>query len=74
MAARSDAHTTEAITNWLEANPPRTNPPSRSMTKMIKSFVTESFPHAPVSELAAGRFKLADWGSGKPCSLPLFLF
>jgi hypothetical protein len=42
MAALSDAHTTDAITNWLEANPPRTNPHSRTMTKMVHGVVPSS--------------------------------
>jgi len=42
MASLSDAHITEAVTNWLEANPPRTNPPSRSMTIMVHAVVSSS--------------------------------
>jgi serine/threonine-protein kinase SRPK3 len=65
MIALSDAWTTEAIAEWLKANPPVTHPPERSLTKMVTAFVTQSFPPPTLSELAVGKFTLADWGSGK---------
>jgi serine/threonine-protein kinase SRPK3 len=65
MITLSDAWTTEAITEWLKANLPRTHPPERSLTKMVTAFVTQSFPPPTFSELAVGKFTLADWGSGR---------
>ncbi|KAH7918638.1 kinase-like protein [Leucogyrophana mollusca] len=57
--------TTEAITAWLQANPPQTHPPERSLNKMVTSFVIQSLPHPSISELASGTFRLADWGSAQ---------
>jgi serine/threonine-protein kinase SRPK3 len=65
MITLSDAWTTEAIAEWLRANPPVTHPPERSLTKMVTAFVTQSFPPPTLSELAVGKFTLADWGSAQ---------
>ncbi|KAG2143114.1 kinase-like domain-containing protein [Suillus cothurnatus] len=65
MITLSDAWTTEAITEWLRANPPVTHPPECSLTKVVMAFVTQSFSPPTLSELAVGKFTLADWGSAQ---------
>ncbi|KAG2121733.1 kinase-like domain-containing protein [Suillus clintonianus] len=65
MIALSDKWTTEAIAEWLKANPPRTHPPEQSVTKMISAFVSQSLPPPTFSELAVGKYTLADWGSAQ---------
>jgi hypothetical protein len=66
MVALSDPWTKEPITEWLKANPPRTHPLERSLTKMVTAYVRQSFPLPTISDLVAAKFKLADWSSGRP--------
>jgi hypothetical protein len=65
MVALSDPWTKERITEWPKANPPRTHPLERSPTKMVTAYVKQSFPLPTISDLAAAKFKLADWSSGR---------
>ncbi|THH16403.1 hypothetical protein EW146_g4246 [Bondarzewia mesenterica] len=59
------AHTARPST--LKANLPRTYEPTRSLDKMVTSYVTQKFPPPPTSlaQLASGSFKLSDFGNAQ---------